>query len=717
VTTVGGRARGLVGPLAGHAALAAALLFATWFLLSASDATLRPEAETFHLDPSEIARLWGVCFVLSAVCDASFARATGNGVFFGGQRSTARAVAAEVSPAPVSPVSPAPPASAWGSTWGSAWGGPADAAARSAPPPAAVSGAAWGPASESARGGAADRRTARGRAVKRRSEELGRRAAWPLAGALFAFTLVSGRLVLDIVGDRTDVWIPLAVLFLLATPVMAFCLWALPEVEAATTASPGPGEAAEAAGAIVAAPVALLLCVGVGTVLWWILSLIVAFLGQVLAWTWPFAPVIAGPIAIVVALKAFAALLRRGEARVVRADPSFRSSAEEERDVRRSVRAWVVRMREARTSIEPATHQAAERAAADLYAAAGLAAPRCLWARSPREAAALLDATGARYGTRPPAELVQTGAAAPPRLHGGDAGAGADTIAVAWRALRFQRFEQLVDDNVLWGPSRAGVVGERLPVAPDRSLALYPDNRSEARRLAAAGYAADAGVRPLSATDTALIALMEATGGWWCTADAIVLCERPVERVGSSPVLPDGPAQAAYRYADDMWLFMPSGRVATDREVHLLDAASGMDTQTVARLEPPELRAAVVARMGRDRYAEAVASSATHIAAEQDQAIARAALAAFGEERFVTEAGLVVDSDLDAAGRMRRLWCARRASDPAVFMVEVVNSTPEPDGSRRHHFLRVPPGVLTCGRAVAWTFGMERGDYAPTVES
>ena len=39
-------------------------------------------------------------------------------------------------------------------------------------------------------------------------------------------------------------------------------------------------------------------------------------------------------------------------------------------------------------------------------------------------------------------------------------------------------------------------------------------------------------------------------------------------------------------------------------------------------------------------------------------------------------------------------------------MVEVVNSTPEPDGSRKTYFLRVPPTIGTAREAVAWTFGL-----------
>lgn len=39
------------------------------------------------------------------------------------------------------------------------------------------------------------------------------------------------------------------------------------------------------------------------------------------------------------------------------------------------------------------------------------------------------------------------------------------------------------------------------------------------------------------------------------------------------------------------------------------------------------------------------------------------------------------------------------------------NSTPEPDGTFRDYFLRVPPGMVRAKQAVAWTFGVSEEDY------
>lgn len=55
--------------------------------------------------------------------------------------------------------------------------------------------------------------------------------------------------------------------------------------------------------------------------------------------------------------------------------------------------------------------------------------------------------------------------------------------------------------------------------------------------------------------------------------------------------------------------------------------------------------------------------------------------------------------------------------DEPIVVVKVYNSTPEPDGSIKAYFLRVPPRVRTAKEAVAWTFNMEKEDYNPSQET
>ena len=85
----------------------------------------------------------------------------------------------------------------------------------------------------------------------------------------------------------------------------------------------------------------------------------------------------------------------------------------------------------------------------------------------------------------------------------------------------------------------------------------------------------------------------------------------------------------------------------------------------------------------------------------------------FGADRMVREGGAEL-IDADATGK---LWLRKMPFDywqrEPVVVVEVENSTPEADGSRKTYFLRVPPTTKTAREAVAWTFGMRAERHTP----
>lgn len=92
----------------------------------------------------------------------------------------------------------------------------------------------------------------------------------------------------------------------------------------------------------------------------------------------------------------------------------------------------------------------------------------------------------------------------------------------------------------------------------------------------------------------------------------------------------------------------------------------------------------------------------------------RVAIERMGLERFMQAVGAEVIQEDDYG----RLWRANREVEGESFVaVEVVNSTPDPDGSYRRYFLRVPPSMRSARRAVAWSFGLTKVRYAPVMES
>ena len=81
---------------------------------------------------------------------------------------------------------------------------------------------------------------------------------------------------------------------------------------------------------------------------------------------------------------------------------------------------------------------------------------------------------------------------------------------------------------------------------------------------------------------------------------------------------------------------------------------------------------------------------------------------------FMREAGAKC---IDHDERFGTLWKRDMPGDEPILIVEVVNRSPEPDGSFKHYGLRVPPELRTAHQAVAWTFGKTPETYAPLMES
>ncbi|WP_284262909.1 DUF6745 domain-containing protein [Bradyrhizobium iriomotense] len=80
-------------------------------------------------------------------------------------------------------------------------------------------------------------------------------------------------------------------------------------------------------------------------------------------------------------------------------------------------------------------------------------------------------------------------------------------------------------------------------------------------------------------------------------------------------------------------------------------------------------------------------------------------------ERYVALGGATPIAEDETGILWRRNWLAA----DAWAAVEVVNATPEPDGTRRHFFLQVPANLRTAREAVAWTYGMRAEAYAHLV--
>jgi hypothetical protein len=356
---------------------------------------------------------------------------------------------------------------------------------------------------------------------------------------------------------------------------------------------------------------------------------------------------------------------------------------------------------------DPADRARAEAGVAAAYAAAGLAAPeRFVWVPSPARGAAAAAVLGGHEAALRKAGLDDLLDRARADLGEGTAGKSvlADVRTRPWEAERTAACSEQGPEQwpqtwaetggLLWNQVQSLVTRVRAAIgeqAQGRSAGAgdpmpTPEENAAESVLRAATLDAVLGqhdapwlalFESVGRLDGPLAGLAEAarsSGWWWPYERLVIMSERPCELHRDEPGRlhrGDGPALA---YPDGF----------------SLHAWRGMPI-------PP------------DFVASLTGLTADRISAEENAELRRVMLEIFGYDRYLAETG-ARPLHQDETGV---LWSIDLPGDEPVVMVEVVNSTPEPDGTHRTYYLRVPPSTRTARAGVAWTFGVDEADYRP----
>ena len=401
-------------------------------------------------------------------------------------------------------------------------------------------------------------------------------------------------------------------------------------------------------------------------------------------------------------------------------------------------RQWVI----ARSAVRPSDRQAAETAADALYLAHGLEPPIIrIWLRSPREmamAGPVLDDLRARladgWSVTAAWQLAVANAVGIDPLDVSEIGSQltsqelADPGAAGGRPIPSFAPVDLVPPPPEPDPARIGrwAASERAaPLGPIADYQLERDGLSQTLRSAYATAirhvvsAAEQGclvatgaVWPTSTTRS-IGQLAETCDAWWSFDGLSVFQDGPTETHADSTGqfhADDGPA---IRYTDG-WAAWALHGVAMPRIA--VDSPNSLQFDDV-RTAPSRQRAGLLERFGRERYRREGSRSVELIGAEPDADMRRLLIETYGPDRYIQAVGEIVHEDVDGLGQPRRLWRAARSGDEPLVMVEVRNSTPEADGSRRIYWLRVPPFMRDCQSAVAWTFGVTPDEFVVQAEA
>ena len=105
--------------------------------------------------------------------------------------------------------------------------------------------------------------------------------------------------------------------------------------------------------------------------------------------------------------------------------------------------------------------------------------------------------------------------------------------------------------------------------------------------------------------------------------------------------------------------------------------------------------------------------TAVQIRNERNVEVCRFLLERYGHQRYLRN----IRAKRMHADEFGVLWRCPMPDGEDLVLVQVTNATPEPDGSFRTYWLRVPPGMRTARQAVAWTFCLDEGDYHPAAQT
>ncbi|MEU0356724.1 DUF6745 domain-containing protein [Streptomyces cyaneofuscatus] len=314
---------------------------------------------------------------------------------------------------------------------------------------------------------------------------------------------------------------------------------------------------------------------------------------------------------------------------------------------------------------------AADRAAAEegvrrAYRTAGLAEPeRIVWAESPRAAVEAVEKLA--DAGRSVREEVRTRPWAEERRRMYD-----ELGPAGWSALWSATGAQL------WETTAA--LAERIRSGVVAALAPKPQDESAVRLVLLDAVLGQHDAAWLAAFDgrgdrlTGLAEVARNAGWWWPYERAVVISERPEVLHRDEAGRLDHGAGPALAYRDGFALY----------------AWRGMPVPA-------------------DFLAELASLTPQRIREEENAELRRVMLEFYGYDRYLTESG-AEPVHRDETGI---LWRIALDGDEDVVMVEVVNSTPEPDGTHRTYWLRVPPATRTAKDGVAWTFGLDGAAYAP----
>lgn len=354
-------------------------------------------------------------------------------------------------------------------------------------------------------------------------------------------------------------------------------------------------------------------------------------------------------------------------------------------------------------SARPADRPAAEAELAKAYRAVGAKPPNTiLWLRSPLEG---LIAANILYGCRVTSHVDHRMSSARGAVMAEIEDSIQKNVWFAIKKLAFEPVSSQVTDRVRDLVSQTMWAREwhekAMPLVVDqlRQAGLPHDNsghpivgyisnfgQHDAQWLSYYDVAGRLGVdtSPLEST----MAIAKSCGWWWPFDQCAILCERPTVLHRDDQGRLHNESGPALLYPDGFAIYAIHGVLV---EARIIEQPETITAHEITTHDNAEYRRVLLDRFGIARYIESLGlkpDSVAHVRC------------------WDAEHCNHTDEQHTA-----RLYRATVMDDETITMLQVYNSTPEPDGSIKQYWIRVPPSMRSAYQAVAWTFGMTEREY------
>jgi len=220
------------------------------------------------------------------------------------------------------------------------------------------------------------------------------------------------------------------------------------------------------------------------------------------------------------------------------------------------------------------------------------------------------------------------------------------------------------------------------------------------------------GKLPAAGMQQAMLDILRQCPAFFPLPGVVILCENPARITPFGFSASGAPAPGlTFEFRSGLIGRFWHGIRVTESEARQLARPDLLTCCEILEDFAPEIRSLLIEEAGAATIARGAGAGA--VLDVDDLELRHQLIEAYGPKDLIFDSDVVSKTVKDDFGTLFRVEVP---GDEDICVVKVLNATPEPDGTFRDYFLRVPPDVTSAREAVAWTFDIEEG-YEPVAQT